>query len=229
MLTTNEIERGAFVSDQIKKYCFIDDVMHYIISLLFCLLQQKSFYVDLWNISHVNKTDVNLYDEEEAVVSWKLLYCGLCPEFSYYGWNGLLVTFYSCITRCSQFFCRSSSRQSVSCHLCANIITLAAIHSPRKPLTWAIENICTGIHIPGDISSPDSPYVCHVPAFSKINQNWSSCSAECDSQSVSPSPPWAGQLSLFFKLKHDLLRILTCDKLYTLLITCQLERWNCAF
>lgn len=74
-----------------------------------------------------------------------------------------------------------------------------------------------------------SLYVRYFPAFSKINQNRSFCSVECDSQSVSPSPPWAGQLSLFFKLKHDLLRILTCDKLYTLLITCQLERWNCAF
>lgn len=67
------------------------------------------------------------------------------------------------------------------------------------------------------------------PGILQINQNRSFCSVECDNRSVSPSPPWAGQLSLFFKLKHDLLRILTCDKLYTLLITCQLERWNCAF
>lgn len=39
--------------------------------------------------------------------------------------------------------------------------------------------------------------------------------------------------SIFFfflnTLKHDLLWILTCDKLYTLLIVCQLDRWSCAF
>lgn len=102
-------------------------------------------------------------------------------------------------------------------------------HSYLFTLTWGKENVCMGILTLDNISSPDSPYVHHVPAFSKINQNRPFCSVECSGQSVGPSLPWTGQLSLFFKLKHDLLWILTCDKLYTLLIMCQLERWSCAF
>lgn len=98
-----------------------------------------------------------------------------------------------------------------------------------ETLTWDKGNVCMGVSLWPIFHGLHSPYIHHVPAFSKINQNRSFYSAECDSQAVSPSLPWAGQLSLFFKLKHDLLWILTCDKLYTLLITCQLERWSCAF
>lgn len=120
------------------------------------------------------------------------------------------------------FFGHSFSGHSFLCHLCTHIIALAAVFVHPETLTRDVENLCTGIL--DNISSSDCLYVCYGHIFSKINQNRSFCSAECDSQSVSSSSPWAGQLSLFFKLKHDLLRILTCDKLYTLLITCQLER-----
>lgn len=85
------------------------------------------------------------------------------------------------------------------------------------------------IYAPGFTLSAIFHHLTPHSAFTRINPNRSFCSVACDSQSVSPSPPRAGQLCLFFKLKRDLLRILTCDKSYTLLITCQLERWNCAF
>lgn len=142
-------------------------------------------------------------------------------------WAGSATTFH-CSACVSEVFRSLLWPSLILCHLCTHhcprsyLFSQKLSHEIKEMYAWAssLSTIFHGLH---------SPYIHHVPAFSKINQNRSFYSAECDSQAVSLSPPWAGQLSLFFKLKHDLLWILTCDKLYTLLITCQLERWSCAF
>lgn len=90
-----------------------------------------------------------------------------------------------------------------------------------------------------DISLSASPYVCHAPAFGQ-NKSEQIFLFSWVWQPACESPPalgWAdvSPFSVFFTfpfpffsntLKHDLLWILTCDKLYTLLIACQLEGWS---
>lgn len=134
---------------------------------------------------------------------------------------------YSYVIKCFPSFFFLPTPSAVTCAAHASSRSQPSIHPDA--LAWRMENICVATRprlyftVQLSIRLPRSCILKNksAPVFF--------CSAECDSQSVSPSPPWAGQLSLFFTLKRDLLRILTCDKLYTLLITCQLERWNCAF
>lgn len=116
---------------------------------------------------------------------------------------------------------------------------------PRSHLTLTRVkgNVCMATLTRDDISLSASPYACHAPAFgqNKSEQiflfSWVWQPA-CESPpalgwaAVSPFSVFSLSLFLFFSnttLKHDLFWILTCDKLYTLLIACQLEGWSRAF